>query len=783
MAILQKIKLLTIVRPIKNGFSLHIMVLMLMLLSACSGLRNLPEGEKLYTGADIELEHNEKIGRKKKKNITNVAEGGVRPEPNRSFLGIRPRLWLYQVAGENPESRLGKWIKKKGSPPVLMSQVKPDVTKAIIDARLYNIGIFESYTDYETIEKKRTAKVVYTSDIHTPYTISEVKYSIFIDSLSRLIESVKESSLVEPGEDYNLDILKTERERIDLFLKHRGYFYFSPDYLLFLADTAAEDRSVSLTLILKGGIPESAITVYCIKNVFIDQDYSLSEEVVERTKDTVRHRNNVFRIRGSGMNIKPEAILNSVFLRKGEIYSRRKHNITLNRLMSMGNFKFVQVKLFDSDTSALGYLDVDILMTSMTKRSFRAEMDIVTKSNDFTGPRMNVSLLNRNIFKGAELLYVAMAGSYEAQFGGDENLYSFSLNPNLELTFPRFITPFKIRTENSIYIPKTIVNLSYNYLRRVKYFDMQTIQFGFGYRWRESNLKEHELNPFTLSNTSIRNQSAEFSELLESNPFLKRSYEEQFIAAANYTFVYDDQVLPHKSLQTYLRASVESAGNLFSLGNIISGETPSPENSSSVLGSVYSQYAKFSLDSRVFYSFRDKNKIAVRLFTGVAKPYGNSAVLPYAKQFFSGGSNSIRAFHINSVGPGTFNQDSISIGFLQLGGEIKLEANAEYRFNIYRFFKGALFVDAGNIWLNKSNPETPGSAFAGDKFLSELAAGTGIGIRIDLSFFLLRFDLAMPLRKPWLEDGNRWVIDQINFSDPEWRRDNLILNVAIGYPF
>jgi outer membrane protein insertion porin family len=783
MATLQKIKPLTILRTIKNRLSLYLPVLMLILLSACSGLRKLPEDERLYTGAEIELEHSEKIRRKKKKDISEIAERAVRPEPNRSFLGIRPRLWMYQVAGENPDSWLGKWIKKKGSPPVLIRHVRPEVTTAIIDARLYNNGIFESYTEYEIVEKKRTAKIVYTSHIHTPYKISEVKYSIFIDSLNVLVQSVKDNSLIEPGEDYNLDILKAERERIDLFLKHRGYFYFSPDYLIYLADTSEADRSVSLTLILKGGIPESAIRVYRIHDVFIDQDFSLSEEIVERTKDTVRHQDYVFRRRESGMNIKPEAILNSVFIRKGEIYSRRKHNITLNRLMSMGNFKFVQVKFFDSDTTATGYLDVDILMTSMTKRSFRAEMEIVTKSNNFTGPRMNVNLLNRNIFKGAELLYVAMAGSYEAQIGGGENLYSFSLNPQLELTFPRFITPFNIRTENSIYIPKTLVNLSYNFLKRVNYFDMQTIQFGFGYRWRESNLKEHELNPITLSNTVLRNLSDEFTELLESNPFLKRSYEEQFIAAANYTFVYDDQVLPHKNLQTYLRAFVESAGNLFSLGNMIAGETLSTENPSRVIGSVYSQYVKLSLDSRGFYTFRDRNKLALRLFAGVARPYGNSSVLPYTKQFFSGGSNSIRAFHINSVGPGTFNQDSISIGFLQLGGEIKLEANAEYRFNIYRFFKGALFVDAGNIWLNKSNPETPGSAFSGDSFLSEFAAGTGFGIRIDLSFFLLRFDLAMPIRKPWLEEGNRWVIDEINFSDRDWRRDNLILNVAIGYPF
>jgi outer membrane protein assembly factor BamA len=449
----------------------------------------------------------------------------------------------------------------------------------------------------------------------------------------------------------------------------------------------------------------------------------------------------------------------------------------------MGSFKFVQVKFSDSDTTAAGYLDVEVLMTPMTKRTFRAEVDIVSKSNNYTGPRMNISLLNRNTFKGAELLYISMAGSYEAQFSGKENLFSFSLNPQLELTFPRFILPYNLKTKNRVYLPKTRLSLSYNYLKRLAWFDMRTIQFGFGYRWRESNLIEHELNPISLSNTSIRNKSDDFNELLESNPFLKKSYEEQFIAGANYTFTYNEQVLQFRKMQFLLIASAETAGNAFSLAHIIGGEKPSAENPSRVIGSVYSQYGKLSLDGRGYYNFRNMNKFAMRLFAGAAKPYGNAAVLPYSKQYFSGGSNSIRAFHINSVGPGTYNQDSLNIGFLQLGGDVKLEMSAEYRFGICRFLKGAIFIDAGNIWLHEANPEIAGSPFLFSEFMNEIAVGAGLGIRIDVSFFLLRFDLAMPLRKPWLAENNRWVVDQISFGSKDWRQDNLVLNVAIGYPF
>ena len=767
----------------RSILNISLLSLILLLISACSGLRHLPEGEILYTGAEVKLEHGDKIGGKKKRFIKNVAEDALRPEPNSSFLGIRPRLWMYNVAGDEPKRWLGKWLKKRGRSPVLLSSVKQGATTSIIDARLFNIGIFNAFTNFETIEKKRTASVVFTSYVHKPYTISEYSYAISNDSLSRPVLSVKDRTVIETGLDYNLGQLRIERERIDDFLKHRGYFYFSPDYLVFTADTSAVDRTVSLSLTLKDDVPENALTVYRINNVFIDQHYSISEEFASKTTDTLRYHNKLFAGKEADMNIRPGVISRSVFLKKNEIYKRSNHTITLNRLMAMGSFKFVQVKFSDSDTTAAGYLDVDILMTPMTKYAFRAEIDIVSKSNNFTGPRMNVSLLNRNAFGGAELLYISMAGSYEAQLGRGENLYSYSLNPNVELTFPRFILPWHLKIKNRVYLPKTRLSLSYNYLRRIAWFDMRTIQFGFGYRWRESNLKEHEFNPISLSNTTIRNKSAGFNELLESNPFLKKSYEEQFIAGANYTFTYNEQVLQHRKMQFLLIAAAETAGNAFSLAHIIAGEKPSDKNPSKVIGSIYSQYAKLSLDGRGYYNFRDKNKFAMRLFTGVAMPYGNSSVLPYSKQFFSGGSNSIRAFHINSVGPGTFNQDSLSVRFLQLGGDIKLEMSAEYRFNIYRFFKGALFIDAGNVWLHEANADIAGSPFLFSDFMDQIAVGTGFGLRIDVSFFLLRFDLAWPLRKPWLEENNRWVIDRLSFGNKDWRRDNLVLNVAIGYPF
>jgi hemolysin activation/secretion protein len=312
---------------------------------------------------------------------------------------------------------------------------------------------------------------------------------------------------------------------------------------------------------------------------------------------------------------------------------------------------------------------------------------------------------------------------------------------------------------------------------------MRTFQFIYGFKWKETIRKEHELNPISISYTSIVNKSPAFNELLASNPFLKKSYEEQFIPGGSYSFTYNEQVDVEKKIQYFFHLVTEASGNSISAVKLISGQRVSSKDPSKIGGSIYSQLAKLSIDSRAYYNFADKNKFALRIFAGIGEAFGNSSVLPYSKQFFSGGPNSIRAFHINSVGPGTYFQNSNVSGFLQLGGDIKLETNAEYRFNIIRFFKGALFMDAGNIWLLKSDPAATSNPFNLSDFHKEVAVGAGFGLRIDLSFFILRFDLATPLRKPWLEENKRWVIKQINFGNPSWRSENLILNVAIGYPF
>ena len=325
---------------IANKLSL---IILCLLIGACSGTRHLPPGEKLYRGAKIEIESSSEVSARKKRFIKSTAKDALRPTPNKSYLGIRPRLWIYMSAAENPKTKFGKWIKRMGEPPVLVSSVKPMVTSSIIDAKLFNIGVFKGYSDYKLVEKKNTAKIVYTCYIHMPYKINELTYEIADDSIGKIILSELKKSLIKKGQDYNLEILKAERVRIDDLLKNRGYFYFNPDYLIFKTDTSSKDLSVSFSLQLKDSIPKNALTVYRINDVFINQNYTLRDGRRGAQEDTTLFKDYIFKGKEAEMNIRPSVILRSIYFRKNEVYSRQKHNMTLNRLMSMGTFKFVQI--------------------------------------------------------------------------------------------------------------------------------------------------------------------------------------------------------------------------------------------------------------------------------------------------------------------------------------------------------------------------------------------------------------------------------------------------------
>jgi outer membrane protein insertion porin family len=750
------------------------------MIASCTASRFAKGGEQLYGGATVSVLSSEKPVDKNL--VRKTAREAMGQKPNWSFLGLYPKLWFYSLAPDSIQKGFRAWLKNTaGEPPVFLTNVNPAATAKRVDAKLFNIGIFNGSTTFTLANKKHTAKIAYTCNVHPPFTIKNVAFMQGDDPLSMRIASLAASSLIRTGDAYDLSKLKLERERIDSVLKEIGYFYFNPDYLVFTADTFQASRTVDLCLNLKNDILVESKITYRIRSITIDPSYSLERDSLNASADTTSIDSVVFIGKSP---VRPKVLLRSCALKRNRLYSRRQHNRTLNRIMSMGVFKYAAVRFVGSDSAGNGFLDVKILITPLEKRSLRTELTLVSKSNDFVGPKLSLNYCDRNTLGGAEILNLMMSGSLEGQFfGQNKDLYSYELNPQLDFTVPRLILPFVLSNPRGAYVPKTKLSFGYSYIKRFNFFDSKSLLFMYGYKWRENWRTMHELNPVTINYVSLFNKSREFSDSLAANPYLRRSYEEQFIAGSYYSYTFNEQAVSKQKNQFYLNATAELSGNALSLAKkLFSGQSASAEHPLTVGGSVYSQFSRITLDARNVSNLSPSQKLIVRLYAGVGNAYGNSATLPYAKQFFCGGPSSIRAFQINSVGPGT-SVPQKSAAFLEPGGDLKMEANAEYRFPIVGFCKGATFVDAGNTWLLHQFAEINSQAFAMNRFYKEFALGTGAGLRLDLSFFILRFDIGVPLRKPWLDEPERWVLGKIDFGDPSWRKENLVLNIAIGYPF
>lgn len=758
-------------------------ILLLLLNSACNVVKHLKPGEELYTGATVTVESKEEVN---KKRIKTRMEEVLRPKPNQTILGIRFKLWFYYVAGENPKKGIKKFIKNKlGEKPVFFDAQTPVNVTDIMVNRLNNMGYFDASAKYKVTSHHSKVTVQYTVTVTKPYRVDTIIFPTDTNILSQKIKESEKETLIKKGRRYDLDRLKTERSRIDYFMKNEGFYHFNPDYILFKADSSTGKKTVKIKVNVKKDIPEKARVQYLINNVYINPSYRLKDTINQVKVDTVKI-DGYYYMNKDSMFV-PEVVLKSVFIRKGDKYSRKNYSLTLSRLVGMGVFRYVNIRFADTIINGEGRLNVFINMTPSQRRSLQLEVQAVTKSNNYTGPAVTASYKNKNLFHGAELFVFNLNANYETQFTGiQKGFNSYEVGANTQLFLPKFVTPFRIKNISTTYVPRTKFDLGFRNLNRVLYFNMNAANFSYGYTWKESALKEHELNPIAINFARLMNTTKAFDDLLLENPFLRKSFEEQFTLGGNYSFTYNSLVNNTKRHQYYFNGLIDISGNAITgLQMLFNGRKPTEADPFKIFGYRYSQYSKLSTDSRYHFVINKNSKVATRVLAGVGIPYGNSSTLPYIKQFFSGGSNSIRAFLPRTVGPGTYKKpDSLfTKTFLDQAGDIKLEGNIEYRFTIISVLKGAVFVDAGNIWLFRKSDQLPGGEFKINQFYKQLAVGTGFGLRVDITYFVLRFDLGMPIRRPYVVENNGWLFKQINFGDGSWRSKNIVLNIAIGYPF
>nr|MBI1229074.1 BamA/TamA family outer membrane protein [Cytophagales bacterium] len=751
-----------------------------VLIGGCNINKFIPEDELLYTGAEMKVDRPQ--GVQDWKSVEQELESLFRPEPNTKILGMYIPLWAhYKGAQQNP-GFINRFLKNKiGEEPVYLSDVNVPQTESLLLNRLENNGFFYSEVDSEIITDPHKAAVEYALELKEPYTVRELHYDHDSSRLDREIQDLLDETEIKIGDRFQLTDLRAERQRLDEALKNRGFYNFNSEFLIFESDTNQyEDRGANLFLRPKISAPTEGLQPYEIRDIRVYPNYTLDS--VEETRDTTVIRGISF-IQDSPVSFRPDRLEQYILLNKGELYNADRSRLTSNRLSGIGNYQYVNIRYAETDSvteDGKRFLDANIYLSPLNKRSVRVELQGVSKSNNFAGPALLLSYRNRNLFRGGEILNITGKFAYETQIasGEREGLSSFELGLKGDLIFPRVVFPIPIKERFAYSVPKTKISLGTEYQDRRGLYRLNSVSATYGYFWNANRFVYHEINPISINFVNLSRTSPVFEEILENNPFLRLSFEQQFIAGVTYSFAYNKLMDVERTHSIFFGANLDLSGAGLNLLNELVGS----DNPNQFLGFNYAQYNKGDIDFRYYLRFSEESLIAARLFGGVGLPYGNSVSLPFVKQFFSGGPNSVRAFRIRSLGPGSYVPETADVGgFFDQAGDIRIEGNIEYRFPIASYFKGALFADAGNVWLVNENEALPGGKFSSN-WLRELGVGVGLGLRVDVDFFVLRFDLATPLRKPYLPEGERWE-RSFRFDEGEWRSENLIFNFAIGYPF
>ncbi len=763
----------------KSSYIPYCLISIALIVASCSNTKYLPEGELLYVGGKVRVEDSI-IKKSQRKALQNDLKTLLRPKPNSSILGLRPKLLIYNLAGEpKKEKGIRYWLRNKvGEAPVLFSDVDLEYNSDVLQSNVENRGYFKARTSSDSTRHGKKATAEYTVSPRMQYKIREINFPQDSTALAAAIRKTKRGSILKNDQPYNLENIKAERERINDRLKQRGFYYFNPDYIIAKVDSTVGKYQVDINLAIKEETPANATNIYKINDVIVYPNYTLLNDTVkDRESDIIVH--NDFTIIDSAKTFDPRIFDRTLYFKKGDIYNRRDHNLSLNRLVNMGTFKFVknEFKLVDSEEHLL---DTYYYLTLLPKKSIRAEVLGKTNSANYAGTELNVNWSNRNTFRGAELLTISASGGLEMQVSGQNKGYNvYRIGGEANLVWPRFISPFTIRSSSG-FVPRTKATLGYEYQNRQKLYSLNSFKGSFGYQWKENIRKEHELHVMDINYVSPTNVSELYMRQTDSIPGLLKVIEKQLIFGPTYSYTYTNTMEKRKKHTFYYKGGLELAGNI---AGLISGSNIKKGDTTTVFGVPFSQFVKVDSDVRHYMKLGNNSQLVSRVMVGAGYAYGNSSELPFIRQFFNGGTNSIRAFRARSIGPGIFDPNKDDSPFLpDQSGDLKLELNTEYRAKLFSVVHGAVFVDAGNIWLLNKDENKPGAEITKD-FMKQLAVGTGVGLRFDLSFLILRTDLAFPLRKPYLPEGQRWVFDKISFGDGHWRKENLVFNLAIGYPF
>ena len=769
----------------KNIIRFLIIFVVTFLAVSCSTTSRLAEDETLYTGVK-KFEVTPVKGEKVPSEVDTYLFDVINVKPNNSLYSPYLRsplpigLWVYNHWNPDGKGLKGWLYNKFVEQPVVMDEVNPSLRVGMLKSILDNNGYFGGNATYEVLVNKKNSKkaeVSYFVELGKPYKYVSIAYTGGATALERSIDSLaRRCEHLQIGHRYITDSLSYEREQISAQLRNLGYYYFQPDFIEYLADTVNTPGSVALRIVLADNINPAALKKYHINNVVTTVNRSFGKG----TPDTL-HTNRGMVIKMMPIKLRDNLIPSCLRFRKGRIVRVRDIDQTQLNLSRMGIFSAVNIDVTPLD-SLNGRDSVDVKVNCTLDQPLEASFEIqaTSKSNSYIGPGLVGSLTHKNVFGGGEQLTTQLTAGYEWQTGrgsGDDgsklNSYEFGINSTL--SFPRLLAPNFIDRSRR-YINWTRISLSGDLLNRPSFFKM--VQFGtaFSWEWHANKNSLNEFTPFKLTYTKMLSTTEAFDAAMAENPAVALSFRDQFIPLMSYSYTYD-KVIDRNNTMVWT-FNVMEAGNVFSG---IWGLAGKKNGEKKMFGTPFSQFVKAQsqivYSCKLFHGVHSKQWMVFRVFAGAAHAYGNSTQVPYSEQFYIGGANSLRAFGVRAVGPGSYRPgDKVKNGFYDQTGTFKFEFNAEYRFPLMGYLHGALFLDTGNIWLLEKDPSRPGGALSEGNFFKNLAVGTGVGLRFDMEMLVIRGDLGIGIHAPY-ETGKKGYYNMTSF------KNSLAFHIAIGYPF
>jgi outer membrane protein assembly factor BamA len=748
-------------------------------LAACHESKYLGVNEALYSANKTQVQSSVPMSKKEKNQWSEDMESYLRPKLNGKILGLRVKLWIYNMAGTTHKTKGFKhWLKYKvGEPPVLASPAILASNVQVLQSHLENKGFFHDTVTVTTFVKDKHLTATYTANIGPRYTIGKINYPDDSDDVSNRIDSLQKRSLLKSGDYFDLQTIKDERVRIDSRLKNHGFYYFNPDDLIVDLDTAVGDHKVDMFMRLKDETPDPARKVYRINNITA---YINAAGRADTNRSHAYITPEGYQIIDSAHYLRPAVFSRTLLIKPKDVYKEDDHNSSLSRLVSLGVFQFVKAR-FEPASSAdtNNNLNVYYYLTPAQSKQLRFEVTALTRSDNTTGTEVAIDWRHRNIFHGGELFSIRLYGGLEGQsVSTTEKSLTRRAGVDATLTIPFILGPFNLNTSGK-FVPKTRIGTGYDIFENNSLYTLTSSHLSYGFQFKNRVTSENGITLLGITYVRPTNITDSFQTAIDKNHNLYYAIEPQLIIGPSWNFNYSSLFDPRHARQPnnfYFNANVDFSNNL--LGILSGANFNKTGHQKEIFGVPWAQYMRFEADFRHYLSFGKYNQLVTRFDAGIGIPYGNSASLPFVKSFFAGGTNDIRAFRARALGPGHYYAgDPNANAFIpDQPGDIRLELNLEYRAKLWGLVRWAVFTDWGNVWTLRNDVNRPGAVFT-PAFLNDIAVGAGAGLRFDLTVMVLRIDVAVPLRTPWKPDGSKW-----NFHSATDISD-MVLNLAIGYPF